>query len=165
MTCVVADSGPLIALAVLESLHLPGQLWGQLLVPQTVLDECIGLAHKTGAQQIRHAVEAGLIEVRADALPDDELPGSHLDPGESQAIRLARHLRAVLLMDERRGRKTASLLEIPHVGTCGLLVQAKRSGLIDQVSLLLDRLLAAGYFLAPALVKDTLRVAGESRGG
>jgi predicted nucleic acid-binding protein len=161
MTCVVADSGPLIALAVLEGLRLPGQLWGQLLVPQTVLDECAELAHKTGAGQIRRAVQAGLIEVRADVSPGDDTSVAHLDPGESQAIWLARQMQAVLLMDERRGRKTASLLNIAHIGTCGLLVQAKRAGLIGPVSPLLDRLLAAGYFLAPALVSDTLRVAGE----
>lgn len=29
MKCVVADSGPLIALALLDSLHLPKALWGQ----------------------------------------------------------------------------------------------------------------------------------------
>ncbi|MDR0779857.1 MAG: DUF3368 domain-containing protein [Pseudomonadales bacterium] len=161
MTCVVADSGPLIALAILDGLHWPGQLWGQLLVPQTVLDECAELAHKTGAGQIRGAVEAGLIEVKADTLPGDKASVAHLDPGESQAIWLARHMRAVLLMDERRGRKTASLLKIPYIGTCGLLVQAKRAGLIGPVGPLLDGLLAAGYFLAPALVSDTLRVAGE----
>ncbi|MDR0780616.1 MAG: DUF3368 domain-containing protein [Pseudomonadales bacterium] len=86
-----------------------------------------------------------------------------MDPGESQAIWLARHLHAVLLIDERRGRKVASALEIPHVGTCGLLVQAKRAGLIEALSPLLDRLLAAEYFLTPALVSDTLRLAGEAR--
>jgi predicted nucleic acid-binding protein len=161
MACVVADSGPLIALAALDGLHWPSQLWGQLLVPQTVLDECAELAHKTGSQQIRSAVQAGLIEVKADALLGDDALVAHLDPGESQAIWLARHMQAVLLMDERRGRKTASLLKIPHIGTCGLLVQAKRAGLIGPVRPLLDRLLAAGYFLAPALVSDTLRLVGE----
>jgi predicted nucleic acid-binding protein len=161
MRCVVADSGPLVALAALDCLPVPGRLWGQLLAPQTVLDECAGLPHKAGAAQIRRAVDGGLIEVRADvALPMD-LPVSHLDAGEAQAICLARNLHAVLLMDERRGRKVASLLEIAQVGTCGLLVSAKRAGLIEAVSPLLDRLLAAGYFLAPALVSDTLRVAGE----
>jgi predicted nucleic acid-binding protein len=163
MICAVADSGPLIALAVLDGLHLPGRLWGQLLIARTVLDECARLAHKTGARQICRAVKDGLIEVKPDTLPDDGMLGGNLDPGESQSIWLARDMRAVLLMDERRGRKAASLLEIPHMGTCGLLVQAKRSGLIGQVSPLLDRLLASGYFLAPALVNDTLRVAGESR--
>ncbi len=162
MTCVVANSGPLIALAALECLHLPGLLWGRLLAPKTVLDECAGLPHKAGAGQIHRAMEAGLIEVRADALLPDDLPVSHLDAGEAQAICLARDLRAVLLMDERRGRKMASALGIPHVGTCGLLVKAKREGLIEAVSPLLDRLMIAGYFLAPALVGDTLRVAGEA---
>jgi predicted nucleic acid-binding protein len=162
MTCVVADSGPLIALAALDCLRLPGQLWGPLLVPQTVLDECAGLSHKAGAEPIRRAVEAGLIEVRKDALLPDDVPISHLDAGEAQAICLARDLQAVLLIDERRGRKVASQLAIAHVGTCGLLIRAKRAGLIAAVSPLLDGLLAAGYFLAPALVNDTLRVAGES---
>jgi predicted nucleic acid-binding protein len=69
MTCVVADSGPLIALGELNCLHVPRQLWGVLLVPQTVLNECVGLTHKTGAEQILRAVEEGVIQVRADALP------------------------------------------------------------------------------------------------
>jgi predicted nucleic acid-binding protein len=163
MTCVVSDSGPLVALAVLDCLHVPERLWGRLLAPQTVLDECAGLPNKAGAAQIRRAVDAGLIEVRADVSLPHDLPVSHLDAGEAQAICLARDLQAVLLMDERRGRKTASLLALAHIGTCGLLVSAKRAGLIEAVSPLLDRLLATGYFLSPVLVSDTLRVAGESR--
>lgn len=56
----------------------------------------------------------------------------------------------------------ARLDALPHVGTCGLLVLAKRAGLVTAVRPLLEQLLSAGYFLSPALMADTLRLAGES---
>lgn len=162
MNIIVADSGPLIALAWLECLHLPKSLWGQLLAPQSVLSECLESSRRPGASVIRRALLDGWIEEVADVILDDDIRVFGLDPGEAQAVAIAREMNAALLIDELRGRKTASHLSIPHIGTCGLLVQAKRKGLVAQVAPLLAVLVDAGYFLAPALIRDTLRLAGES---
>ncbi len=162
MNIIVADSGPLIALAWLECLHLPKSLWGRLLAPQSVLSECLASSRKPGASLIQRALLDGLIEEVADVAVDDDIRVFGLDPGEAQAVAIARHMQAGLLIDELRGRRTASQLSIPHIGTCGLLVQAKRKGLVTEVAPLLAVLADAGYFLAPALVRDTLRLAGES---
>ncbi len=161
MKIVVADSGPLIALAGLECLHLPKVLWGGLLAPQSVLDECGLVPGKPGAVQVSRALADGWIDQVDDVIVADDIRVLGLDPGEAQAIAVARIREAGLLIDELRGRRAASMLAIPHIGTCGLLVQAKRAGHLDQVGPLLGRLAEIGYFLAPALVRDTLRLAGE----
>ncbi|MFZ5757715.1 MAG: DUF3368 domain-containing protein [Pseudomonadota bacterium] len=160
--CVVADSGPLIALARLGALALPARLWGRVLVPATVLAECTFTDQKNGAERINQALISGWLEECADLPVEEEVASFRLDAGETQAILLARRHEALLLIDEIRGRRVAARLALAHVGTCGLLVSAKRAGLISAVRPLLDDLLAAGYFLAPALVVDTIKLAGES---
>lgn len=40
MSCIVADAGPLIALAKLRLLDLPAQLFGEAILPETVFGEC-----------------------------------------------------------------------------------------------------------------------------
>lgn len=56
INCVVADVGPLIALAKLELLDLPCRTFGQLLVPRTVLDECLEQVFSRDAMLIGEAV-------------------------------------------------------------------------------------------------------------
>lgn len=162
MKVVVADSGPVIALAAIDALRLPKLLWGCLLVPRIVLQECVGPSGKPGPSRIRLAVADSWIEVVPGDTADEVVSAFGLDPGETQAITLARRLRAGLLLDEQRGRRAAAALAIPSIGTCGLLVQAKRAGLIPHVAPMLENLLASGYFLAPVLIADTRRLAGEA---
>jgi len=107
MKCVVADSGPLIALALLDSLHLPKVLWGQLLAPATVLEECTALRGITGVRLIELAVADGLIDEASDTVLENDIATLGLDLGESQALGLARRIQAGLLVDERRGRRAA----------------------------------------------------------
>lgn len=161
MSCIVADSGPLIALARLGRLDIPQRLWNVALIPATVLQECTSDAGKAGAQLIQDAVAAGLFEVVPDSTPGGELANMRLDPGERAAIVLALERQAVLLIDEARGRKTASALGVAHTGVCGLLVLAKHRGLIERVAPMLNTLQTCNYFIASGLRQDTLRLAGE----
>ena len=85
-----------------------------------------------------------------------------IGPGEREALALALEFgAATLVVDERRARRIAERLAIPIVGTAGLLVAAKRAGLIDAVSPILDRLRHDGFFLADEIVRMTLTDAGK----
>ncbi len=86
-----------------------------------------------------------------------------LDLGEAQAIALALSLPgAELLIDEARGRKVALQLGLPIVGTAGVLLEAKRLGLILALRPLLDALIHAHSFrLGARLYEAVLREAGE----
>src|SRR5262245_57407511 len=106
---LVADSGPLIALARLNLLELPVRLFEEVLVTATVWDE---VARGKDAAEI-----AALTKAKAGTLfnvvnDPTEVPASlqqtGLDAGELSAVVLALAKHATVLIDERRGRQWAT---------------------------------------------------------
>lgn len=163
---VVADAGPLIALARIERLSLLAALYGSVVVPETVLTELRVESDRPGARVLSQALAEGVIQARA--LPkyrEAEMARLCLvlDAGESAAILLAQELPCrFLLIDERRGRVIARRWEISVVGLAGVLVAAKRRGLLESVRPVLMELSREGYRLSDALVSGVLRLAGEA---
>lgn len=127
---VVADSSPLIALCRVGRLELLHDLFGLLILPEAVWQEVAATyPEKTGAAGI---ASASWIEHRS--VQDMQLVNllrQDLGAGESEAIVLAREVKAdVLLMDERRGRNAAKRLGITCTGLVGLLLEARRRGIL-----------------------------------
>ena len=67
-----------------------------------------------------------------------------------------------VLVDDRPARKLARELGLDVIGTVGVLLAAKRHGLLPVVRPELDKLLKASFFLSPQLVDAIIRDAGES---
>ena len=122
---LVADSGPLIALARIDLLALPTRLFGELLVTATVWDEVTREPRAAEQAALSAAVAGGLLRIEADPLQiPDALAQARLDDGERSALALALLRGAVVLVDERRGRACALDLGLHVLGTLGLLVRA-----------------------------------------
>lgn len=160
---VVSDSGPLIALAGCGQLDLLVAVFDALHVPQKVLDEATADRSRPGAAEI-----AAFVQARAQVHPDRDdavYAGAvgHLDEGEAQALSLAHAQGCGMLMDERRGRQTATRQGVPLFGVLGVLVQAKRIGKLERVAPALVRMQANGYRISQALIDQALRLAGETR--
>ncbi|MGH9409326.1 MAG: DUF3368 domain-containing protein [Vicinamibacterales bacterium] len=60
------------------------------------------------------------------------------------------------LIDERAGRKVAHARGLPVRGTLGVLVQARQSELLPALKPVLDALVADGFRIAPALIREAL---------
>lgn len=160
---VVSDSGPLIALAGCGQLELLVAVFDALHVPQKVLDETTADRSRPGAADIAAFVQAHA-QMHADR--DDAVYAAavgHLDEGEAQALSLAHALGCGVLMDERRGRQTATRQGVPLFGMLGVLLQAKRIGKLERVAPALERMQTNGYRISQALIDQALRLAGETR--
>ena len=158
---IVADAGPLIALAKCGQLHLLALLFSQVHIPRSVLQETVCDPRRADAQAISAFAEqfATVHEDRDDAL--FQQVSALLDAGEAQAISLASALGCGVLMDERRGRAVAAQHHIVVFGVLGVLLQAKRMGHLPLVAPVINQLLASDYRISSAVVTAALAKAAE----
>lgn len=86
-----------------------------------------------------------------------------LDKGESEAIILAYELQAdFLLIDERKGRRTAQEMGVKTIGLMGILIKAKNQGLLEKIAPVLEDLTqVAGFWISDKLKEEILILAGE----
>jgi uncharacterized protein len=159
---VVSNTGPLIALAMVGHLELLPRLYGRVLVPHAVLNEAtIAGAGRIGADEI--AAADWLVGIHADTLPEPLL-AMELGQGEAEVILMAQRLKAEwVLIDDRRARRIAEQAYGLQVkGSVGILVAAKRQGLIPTVRPILESLTTQGYYLSRRVIDRVIEEAGES---
>jgi len=158
---VVANAGPLIALAGIGRIDLLKFLFEQIHIPTAVRDEVF--SSQSGRPGAAEVATAGW--VRVESVRDTtavRILRERLDRGESEAIVLAIELSAdLLLIDEARGRRIAEARGLNKTGTLGTLVMAKKRGLISNITPLLDELLARGFWLHKELYQAVRALAGE----
>jgi predicted nucleic acid-binding protein len=139
--CVVADAGPLLALAKIGSLALLFQLYGSVLTTPAVYEETVevGLALEApDARLLSAAFDKQQLKVRAPDLMDLPVPAL-LHRGEAESLRLAIELDVTwLLVDDRVARHAAeenfSAAEVSTKvkGTLRVIVSAYKDHLLSQ---------------------------------
>ena len=129
---VVSDTTPIISLLKLDHLHLLKDLFGQVVIPQTVYDELtVNPSFPLEAEEVKRCdfISVGYASLNAAKVLGDE---TGLDAGESEAIVLAMECKAeLLLMDERNGRCVAEQMGIAITGTIGILLRAFNEGMLQ----------------------------------
>ena len=157
----MADTGPIIAFARVGRLALLQQVVEKLAVPEAVYEDLVIKGQgRPGAAEVERAT---WIERRAISDPTmvENLPRD-LHRGEREAIGLAQELRAQVLIDEKRGRRTAAQRGLQVLGSLGILAEAKRRGLIDRINPIVGEMLAVGYWIDEELLPAFLREIGEA---
>jgi uncharacterized protein len=157
---IVADAGPLIALAKCEQLSLLPLLFEAVHVPQQVLLE-VSAPRKPRAQHL-----AEFVAQHAVVEPDRqhellEKLAKSLDIGEAQAICCAKDLGCMVLIDEKKGRLIAQAYGVPLIGVLGVFILAKRQGYIAAIKPLIHQLQQHNYLLGDDLISQILRAVGE----
>jgi predicted nucleic acid-binding protein len=153
MAAVVADTSPLIALLQIGHLSILKSLFIEVQIPPAVaLEPAPSLPERPSWLLVRELTEP---------IGSDILRAS-LGRGESETLGLAFEVRAELvILDDRPARRLAIGLGLPVVGTMGVLLRAKRTGIIPAVQPLVEQLLRAGFRLSPAIRERVLTDAGE----
>jgi len=159
---VVADTGPLIALSIMDLLPQLHELFAEVYVPNAVVDECLHDLTKTKSTAIKNALDQGYIkQKKVENTEYCRLLAQILDQGEAEAIGLAIELGAIALIDEKAGRKVAQREAVTCIGSLYVLVRAKQAGRIKSATVLLNRLVKQGYYLDKNLIKQVQKACNE----
>lgn len=85
-----------------------------------------------------------------------------IDKGESSAIALALEIPdCILVLDDFKARKIASKLNLLYTGTLGVIIKAKRIGVIPSIKPFLEKIRKTNFRIAPDLELQALKEAGE----
>lgn len=159
---IVADTSPLIALAVMDLISILPDLFESFYVPTAVVNECLLDLTKPKASIIQQAIAEKIIVEKS---PSDTtfctLLSAVLDPGEAEAIALAKELGVAVLMDERAGRNVAVREGVECIGSLYCLIRAKQNGLIKAAAPLSIELQRHGYYLHETLIQKVLKSCKE----
>jgi predicted nucleic acid-binding protein len=101
---IVADTGPLIGLAIAGRLGILHALFERVVVPRGVLDELLLGASRPGSRALSKAKEEDWLSTEdVPDNPDIAKLTELLDRGEAEAIVLAQSKDAKLLIDKTKG--------------------------------------------------------------
>ena len=159
---LVSNTGPLVALALVERLDILQGLFEVTTIPQAVHEEILqGGATSAGVNAYRRAAWIRVEPLQATL---DPLLTLVLDRGEASVIQLARERDTdSVLIDERKARKIArTVYNLDVVGTAGILVEAKKRGIVIRVGEILTRMRENGYWIHDRIVAAALNEAGET---
>ena len=139
---VIADAGPLIALARIDHLQLLRSLYGKVIVPTVVWREVTSAGTFNDIQAINIAHTKAWLEVAPEEVDLNLGPTSPLwiiEAGERAAITLALEFQKngtepLLILDDAAARASAKIFSLAMIGTLGLLLRAKSLGFISEVS-------------------------------
>ena len=155
---LVADSSALVALAACDSLILLDEIFGQVIVPEAVYRE-VAQPDKFQSNRLKEYLHN---KVRQVDMQGFVYLDAFADVAETEAMLLYKAIAAdYLLIDDRRGRKVASLNRIKTIGSLGVLLQAKRMGLVDGIGPLIENMIDSPVFISESLVTTVLELAGE----
>lgn len=157
---VVSDTSPLSNLLIIGRLELLREIFGRVMIPGAVAAELDVIEHHR--RKLLQQDWISIVEISDRQLFN--LLRRNLDRGEAEAITLSIELSAdYLLIDELAGRHEARDRGIRIIGVAGILVEAKRLGLIELVKPEIEKLLLVARFrLSPQLVTEVLESVNEA---
>lgn len=157
---VICNTSPLQYLHQIGQLGVLPALAGHITVPPSVMAELdAGIAK---GLDLPHLETLKWIRIKTPvSLPAVSLI-TDLGPGESQVLVLALETPgSIAILDDALARRVAAAKGIPIKGTLGLLLDAKRAGLLPAVRPSIEMLQDLGFRLAQQTRDAVLRIAGE----
>jgi len=124
---VICNTTPFIALASIDRIGLLKDIYSSVITPKAVIEE----VSAGGAIRVQNLASLDWIEVVPNIVTVENRILFQLDYGERQVVLNALELKAdLVLIDDRSARNIAEYIGLQVKGTLGVLVEAKRKGLI-----------------------------------
>ncbi len=160
MADVIVNTSPLQYLHQVGQLDLFPRLFGRIIVPEAVLVEIT--AGRRAGVSLPQLEAFDWIDLRSPASPVAGLRAWDLGAGESAVLSIALELPGSwAVLDDKLARRAATHLNLPLLGTLGILLRAKYAGHLPAVRPVMNRLAALGFRLAPETARIILDLARE----
>jgi hypothetical protein len=160
MPKVVSNTTPIISLLKIGKLEILKNLYTEIYVPQEVFIEIEAGRHK---KYYSNLLEIDWIKIEQIQNKKSTSYFLDLDKGEAEAIVLATEIEAeLILLDEALGRYHAKHAGLRVTGTIGILIKAKKEGLISELKPLIFELKENGVWLSESLIDRILELANET---
>lgn len=157
---IVVNTSPWIALSMCGQISLLKKLYHKVYIPQHVKGEIMaGGEQDIGVHELKTCswIKVGkVVDVEKVKLLYE------LDKGEAEVIIIAREkgIKNVMI-DEKVARLQAKILGLEVIGTLGLLLKAKRKGIIHSIKPHMMKMLDNNIWIRKEIVKGILKEAGE----
>lgn len=156
---VIADSGPIFSLALIDKLDLLDKLFDEVKISHAVWIEISKDDSKPFHKRTYSYFHDKVVQIKGF----NELTFI-MDYGESESVILYKELNAnFLLIDDKKARSIAENLGINCVGTLGLLSIAKDKGFVDNLKDLFVMFLNNHRFYSLDLLNTLLIKKGETK--
>jgi predicted nucleic acid-binding protein len=157
----IANTSPLIVLAQggrLDLLRVAGE---QILIPRAVEREVRRFDLPDATKKV--IVETPWLKVVDSGPVPPIISGLGLDHGEEAVLAWAlAHSGTLAIIDDRRGRRAATAIGVPVVGTLGLILEAKRRAIIPAARPVVEHLLrTTDWYLSASFREQALARVGE----
>jgi len=162
LAVVVSDTSPIRALSHLARLELLARLFSEVVIPPAVVHELEHPRRRFEPIRVSSISNSRIVTPTDPAAVSTLL--AQLDIGEAEAIVVATEVGTDrILIDEVRGRTVARARGLRPLGALGVLVRAKRLGLIDSVQAPMEQLQSElGFFVSDSVKTRILQQAREA---
>src|ERR1700758_3167890 len=80
---------------------------------------------------------------------------TQIDEGEAEVIALAMELKDVyVVLDDKKARRIAQEISLKVIGTIGVILRAKKKGIITEIKPILDKLEEVGFRISDTLYQQ-----------
>jgi predicted nucleic acid-binding protein len=157
---VIVNSTPLIVLCGIGRLYILKDMYEEIFIPYAVFRE-VTAKEDSVCVQIRSARSWIRVEEIKDH-SEKKMYKAKLHDGEVEVMILAQEQKAdLIILDDNAAKKTAKYLGLTVTGTLGVLVKAKRQGIIEEVRPILSEMKQNGFYIGRAVERMVLDQAGE----
>jgi predicted nucleic acid-binding protein len=147
---VISDTSCLIVLSKIGELDLLRKRYSRVLIPSEV------------EKEFGNALPDWILVLEPSSISRAQVAHLNIDPGEKAAIALALDVPgSLLILDDEKARHAAERFHLIITGTLGILVKAKKAGLLQSIKPLIDQIMETDFRLSSTIVQQALSEAGE----
>ncbi len=161
MLKVVSNTTPIISLLKQSRLDILKSLYEEILIPTAVYYEI-----EAGKNKDYYVDLSKLDWIKIVPIKDKQAVKYFLDldSGEAESIVLATEINAdLIILDEKLGRFHAKHAGLKVTGTIGVLIKAKKQGIIEELKPLLYELTTKDVWFSEKLINEILNMIGEKQ--